>query len=117
VPEEALQPLPEGSYYRHQLVGCRVETIDGVVVGEVTRVEGGAGAAVLAIEGAQGEVLVPLAQEICVGIDVGARAIRVRMPAGLLELNDTRRVKRGKETPAGAARSRTLRKWRRGAPR
>jgi 16S rRNA processing protein RimM len=90
VPESELQPLPEGSYYLHQLAGCRVETTEGAPVGTVTRVEGGAGAAVLAVAGARGEVLVPLAQEICVGIDVEARVIRVQMPPGLLELNETK---------------------------
>jgi 16S rRNA processing protein RimM len=106
VPESDLQPLPEGSYYLHQLVGCRVETVEGAPVGTVTRVEGGAGAAVLAIDGATGEVLVPLAQEICVGIDVGARLIRVRMLEGLLELNQTRSEKRSKEVSSGASRRR-----------
>ena len=95
IPESDLLPLPEGRYYLHQLVGCRVDTTDGATVGEVKRVEGGAGAAVLAVDGAQGEVLVPLAQEICVGIDVGARLIRVRLPEGLLELN--RRAERGEK--------------------
>jgi len=97
VPESELQPLPEGRYYLHQLAGCRVETEAGESVGTVTRVDGGEGAAVLAVEGARGEVLVPFAQEICVGIDVDARVIRVRMPEGLLELNETSRAKRGKE--------------------
>ena len=94
IPESDLQPLPEGSYYHHQLVGCRVETAEGALIGEVARVEGGAGAAVLAVNGTQGEVLVPLAQEICIGIDVAARVIRVRMPEGLLELNETRASRR-----------------------
>jgi len=99
VPESSLQPLPEGTYYLHQLVGCRVETMDGAPVGDVTRIDGGAAAAVLAVASGRGEVLVPLAQEICVDIDVGARLIRVRVPEGLLELNDTksRRSKRGQE--------------------
>jgi len=52
---------------------------------------------VLAVDGAQGEVLVPLAQEICVGIDVGARVIRVRMPEGLLELNGAKTSKRARQ--------------------
>jgi 16S rRNA processing protein RimM len=94
VPESSLQALPEGSYYLHQLVGCRVETVDGAAVGEVGRVDGGAGAAVLAVNGARGEVLVPLVQEICVGIDVDARLIRVRLPEGLLELNETKGSRR-----------------------
>jgi len=101
VPESTLQPLPEGTYYLHQLVGCRVETEDGAEVGNVVRVDGGAGAALLAVAAAQGEVLVPLAQEICVGIDTGARLIRVRLPEGLLELNETKasRKARGDEAP------------------
>jgi hypothetical protein len=107
VPESSLQPLPEGTYYLHQLVGCRVETVDGAPVGDVTRVEGGAGAAVLTVASVDGEVLVPLAQEICVGIDVGARLIRVRMPEGLLELNETK-------APGAAPRSRARKSRRAG---
>jgi 16S rRNA processing protein RimM len=94
VPESSLQPLPEGSYYLHQLAGCRVETTEGAPVGTVSRVDGGAGAAVLVVDGAGGEVLVPLAQEICVGIDVDARVIRVQLPEGLLELNETKASRR-----------------------
>lgn len=94
VPESSLQPLPDGSYYLHQLAGCRVETTEGALVGTVSRVDGGAGAAVLVVDRAGGEVLVPLAQDICVGIDVEARVIRVRMPEGLLELNETKTSKR-----------------------
>jgi len=114
VPEADLLPLPEGSYYLHQLVGCRVETTEGAPIGAVSRVDGGAGAAVLAVNGARGEVLVPLVHEMCVGIDVDARLIRVRLPEGLLELNEPsaskrdgpRRAKRGKEIQSGASRSR-----------
>ena len=94
VPESSLQPLPEGSFYLHQLAGCRVETTDGALVGTVSRVDGGAGAAVLVVDGEGGEVLVPLAQEICVGIDVDAQVIRVQLPEGLLELNETKASKR-----------------------
>ena len=54
VPESTLQPLPEGTYYLHQLVGCRVETVDGAAVGDVSRVDGGAGAAVLAVRRSAG---------------------------------------------------------------
>jgi 16S rRNA processing protein RimM len=97
VPESSLRPLPDGSYYLHQLAGCRVETTDGALVGTVSRVDGGAAAAVLVVDGAGGEVLVPLAQEICVGIDVGARVIRVRMPEGLLELNETKASRRARK--------------------
>jgi 16S rRNA processing protein RimM len=91
IPEEALQPLEPGTFYHHQLTGCVVETVDGRTVGEVRRVEGGAGGSRLVIDGRRGEVQIPLVAEICVAIDVEARRIRVDPPEGLLELNEPAR--------------------------
>jgi 16S rRNA processing protein RimM len=79
--------LEAGLFYETDLVGCRVETTDGRSVGEVRRVEGAPGASVLAIDGPGGEVLVPLADDICRVIDPAARRIVIDPPAGLLELN------------------------------
>lgn len=87
VPAETLKRLEPGSYYEHELVGCVVDTVAGERVGEVTRVDGGAAGSLLAVAGASGEVLIPLAAHICVVVDVGARRIRIDPPAGLLELN------------------------------
>ena len=72
MPEETLQPLEPGAYYEHQLVGCAVETAGGDAVGTVVRVDGGAGGSRLVVDGARGEVLIPLAVDICVEIDVAA---------------------------------------------
>jgi 16S rRNA processing protein RimM len=91
VPEETLQSLQPGTFYEYQLVGCTVETTDGVVVGEVAKVEGGAGASRLVMNGPRGEILIPLAFGICVDIDVANRRIRINPPEGLLELNEVRR--------------------------
>jgi 16S rRNA processing protein RimM len=88
VPEDSLLPLEAGAYYVHDLVGCAVETISGEPVGEVKRVEGGAGASVLSVEGRRGEVLVPLAADICLEVDIAGRRIRINPPEGLLELNE-----------------------------
>jgi 16S rRNA processing protein RimM len=87
VPEDSLQPLTEGVYYIHDLVGCVVETMSGERVGEVSRVDGGAGASILSVGGPRGEVLVPLAADICVDVDIAGRRIRIDPPEGLLELN------------------------------
>ena len=87
IPEDSLVPLEAGAYYVHDLVGCAVETISGEPVGEVKRVEGGAGASVLSVEGGRGEVLVPLPADICVEVDIAGRRIRINPPEGLLELN------------------------------
>jgi 16S rRNA processing protein RimM len=88
VPEESLQSLGAGVYYQHQLVGCSVRTLQGNRVGDVVRVDAGAGGSLLVVKGERGEVLVPFAQHICVEIDVASRQIVVDPPEGLLELND-----------------------------
>jgi ribosomal 30S subunit maturation factor RimM len=44
------------------------------------------------IEGTEGELLIPLAADICTRIDLQAHQIIVRLPEGLLELNKTRRT-------------------------
>lgn len=45
------------------------------------------GTPLLAVATAQGELLIPLADEICTRIDPAARRIEVRLPPGLRELN------------------------------
>src|SRR3954465_3425466 len=40
VPEADLAPLPEGTFYRHDLVGCEVRDTRGTLLGRVTQVEG-----------------------------------------------------------------------------
>jgi ribosomal 30S subunit maturation factor RimM len=42
---------------------------------------------VLSVAGARGEVLVPLAADICIEVDIATRRIRINPPEGLLELN------------------------------
>lgn len=87
IPAEELEPLPEGVFYRHDLVGCRVETVGGETVGEVARVEGEMSTSRLIVDSPRGEVLIPLVQSICVTIDTAARRIVIDPPAGLLDVN------------------------------
>jgi 16S rRNA processing protein RimM len=87
VPPDALQPLPPGTYYRHDLVGCAVETVAGERVGAVGAVEGDLGASRLVVRTPGGEVLVPLADAICQRVDIAARRIVIDPPEGLLDLN------------------------------
>ncbi len=89
VPIEWLPALPEGTFYRHDLIGCRVETRAGGPVGVVDDVEGGVGGSRLVIAGTdgRGEVLVPLVAEICTVIDPAAKRIVIDPPEGLLEAN------------------------------
>ena len=87
IPVSELTPLADGMFYRHDLIGCRVETTAGRLVGTVTGVEGTLGGSRLAVQTDRGEALVPLAEEICRSIDVAGRTIVIDPPEGLLELN------------------------------
>jgi 16S rRNA processing protein RimM len=87
VPLEDLAPLPPGTFYHHDLVGCQVVTGRGEEVGTVKGVEGTVGGSRLVVDGARGEILIPLATEICRTIDVPGKRIVIEPPEGLLDLN------------------------------
>ena len=100
VPLSERMELPVGSYYISELVGCEVwegalsaadladsgEDKGQSKLGVVSGVQE-SGTPVLEVDTPDGEVLIPLATEICRMIDVGARKIEVVMPEGLKELN------------------------------
>ena len=87
VPVERLAALPPGTYYRHDLIGCRVETTSGAAVGVVSDVEGTLAGSRLVVDGAAGEVLIPLVAEICPEVDPAGRRIVIDPPPGLVDLN------------------------------
>lgn len=86
IPAAARQTLPPHVYYRDDLIGCEVVTAAGERVGTVRAVDGEGGAVRLVVAASGGEVLIPLAQEMC-AVDVAGRRIVVTPPDGLLEVN------------------------------
>ena len=87
VPESEAVELEEGEFYDWQLEGCRVETVEGREVGTVREVlhTGGEAPVLVIRDERERENLVPLAESICVEIDVEAKLIRVDPPDELLE--------------------------------
>jgi 16S rRNA processing protein RimM len=83
--------LPSGRYYVTDLIGCQIRSRDGALVGPVSDVQftgqDVAGTPILVVDSAGGELLIPLAQEICVEIDMAGKKIRIEPPEGLLDLN------------------------------
>lgn len=78
--------LPDGMFFHSDLVECAVVTADGEPVGTVTAVQGEGAASRLVVTGRRGEILIPLADDIC-RVDLEKRIITVTPPDGLLELN------------------------------
>ena len=94
IPFSDRQVLPAGSYYiaEEDLIGCEVLDVGGAALGTVSDVqlpgEGAAGTPILMVDASGGELLIPLAQDIGVNIDISTRRIRVALPDGLRELNE-----------------------------
>lgn len=100
VPDEALPALSDGQFWYHELIGCRVVTVGGVDVGPVVRIDAGA-TDLLVVNGAAGEILIPMVDTMCRRFDVAGRRIEIEPIAGLLEIN----AKAGPGTDGKADRS------------
>ena len=107
LPFEERVTLPPGQYFVTDLIGCTVFEVPVEktklssppcameqaprVLGTVRDVfftgEGVAGTPILQVETPGGELLVPLAEDICAGIDVVRKRIDVRLPEGLGDVN------------------------------
>ena len=87
VPETERVELEEDEFYEWELAGCRVETVSGEQLGTVREVMRTGGVQMLVVEGDAGrEYLIPMAEDICVGIDIEKKLVRVDPPEGLLEM-------------------------------
>ena len=108
LPIEQRITLPAGQYFLSDLIGCSVFALSagrsalsspacslgtapellGVVVEVQPTGEQTSGTPLLVVDTHQGELLIPLATEICTRIDTAARRIDVSLPDGLRELNE-----------------------------
>ena len=107
IPFEQRAQVPSGSFFVTDLIGCSVFEIAATaspmrsspcslaeapaLLGKVRDVyfpgEGQPGTPLLAVDTSRGEVLVPLAEDICTTIEITARRIEVKLPEGLRDLN------------------------------
>ena len=107
LPIEQRVILPAGHYFISDLIGCSVferareaspvssspcsMSTAPALLGSVTDVEptgeGLPGTPLLVVDARGGELLIPLAEDICTSIDVRGRRIEVVLPEGLRDLN------------------------------
>jgi 16S rRNA processing protein RimM len=106
IPLERRAEVPAGSFFVTDLIGCSVFELAAplspvssspcslaqapALLGKVRDVyfpgEGQPGTPLLAVDTSHGELLVPLAEDICTMIEIAARRIEVRLPEGLRDL-------------------------------
>lgn len=83
VPASSSPPLPEGSWWDHDLVGCEVATVEGRRLGVVDDVLHGPANDVWSVTGDGAPMLVPALPEFIVSVDVGERRVVVREVPGI----------------------------------
>lgn len=83
---EDARPLEEGEYYHHELVGLRVLTADGSLVGEVVDLFEAPQGVLLSVVGSGREHLIPFRSGVVVRVDRSAGHVVIAPPEGLLEL-------------------------------
>lgn len=90
VTEEALVPLPDGTYYIHQLIGLDVVTDDGRSVGTLVEVLQPGANDVYVVRGPlqKQDVLLPAIPECVLRVDPGMHRMTVHLMPGLLEGDD-----------------------------
>ena len=108
LPIEKRMTLSAGQYFVDDLMGCLVfensaepsivssspcslasaPSLLGVVKEVQIAGEGVAGTPLLVVDTSAGELLIPLAEDICTSIDTAARRIDVVLPDGLRDLNE-----------------------------
>lgn len=84
VDSETLPPLEEGVYYDYQLIGLRVETVDGGGLGQVEDILDTGAHDVIVVRGPRGEVLLPSTGEVVREVDLENGRMVVDPPPGLI---------------------------------
>jgi len=82
-----LQPLPEGQYYRFQLIGLEVYTTQGELLGNITEILTAESNDIYVVSGDRGDILIPAIEDVVKSIDLNKERVTIEPIEGLLSLN------------------------------
>jgi 16S rRNA processing protein RimM len=86
LPLELLPKLEGDNFYYHELVNWTVRDLERGILGTVSAVNDQSPQVLLVMDYQNKEVLIPLNQEIVVGIDRNQQEVQVALPDGLLDI-------------------------------
>jgi 16S rRNA processing protein RimM len=88
IPASERAPLTDDSVYISDLIDCEVVDLASAPnpIGKIVDVDRGAGLLVVQPERG-GEILIPFVKAYLVNVDLSAKRIEMRLPAGLLDIN------------------------------
>jgi 16S rRNA processing protein RimM len=80
VPESDLAPLPEGQYYRFQVIGLEVRTPEGRPLGRVAEILSTGSNDVYVVRGGPRELLIPAIEDVVKEVDIEGGRLVVEPP-------------------------------------
>ena len=83
IPPSESPQLPDGEYFYFQLLGLRVETNEGELLGKITEILETGSNDVYVVKGETGEVLVPAITGVITDVRVDEGVMLVSLPDGL----------------------------------
>ncbi|KRE51760.1 ribosome maturation factor RimM [Paenibacillus sp. Soil724D2] len=80
------QPLEEGEYYYHEIIGCKVVTEEGKELGLVSEVLTPGANDVWVVSLPKGkQLLLPVIDDVILDVDIANKTIRIHLMEGLME--------------------------------
>ncbi|WP_261306006.1 ribosome maturation factor RimM [Paenibacillus andongensis] len=80
------QPLEEGEYYYHEIIGCKVVTEEGQELGLVSEVLTPGANDVWVVSLPKGkQLLLPVIDDVILDVDIANKTIRIHLMEGLME--------------------------------
>lgn len=85
LPEEETVPLPEGTYYRFELIGMEVVSEAAEKLGTIVDIFETGSNDVYVLKQGRKEIYIPATRDVIRKVDTKAKRMTIRMPEGLLE--------------------------------
>ncbi len=83
VPEEEAVKLPKNHYFWHQILGLRVVSVEGELLGQVDDILQTGSNDVYVVHGPRGELLIPAIKQVVKSVDPAQGTITVELMPGL----------------------------------
>ena len=85
IPRSELYHLPQGQYYTFQIIGLKVVTTEGELLGHITEIMTTGSNDVYIVEGKRGEILIPAIEDVVKSIDLQKGEVVIEAIKGLLD--------------------------------
>lgn len=86
IKKEQLTPLDEGEFYYHEIIGCKMYTLDGQYIGEIESILTPGANDVWVVKNDEGkEYLIPYIEDVVKEVNINEKKVFIELMEGLLD--------------------------------